>query len=165
MIHQKALYVIIGTVAVAALLVLTHVGEFWPFSIYPMFSRGGHPWVRSVVRDVSGSGAAPLWTAIDEASDLPGDPYPLEPAGINQNDIANFVSKSDTWDAKRLGAMRKVFGDALRFRHLLIYRADGNLNDGGQVRVKFTPFILITPDTTYLNPDVALSMSHVEPAQ
>ncbi len=150
--HQKALHIIIGTIALSALLVSTHLGEFWPFSIYPMFSRGGHPWVRSVVRDVSGTDAAPLWATLDDPSDLVGNPYPLEPAGINQNDIANFVSKSDRWDAGRIGAMRKVFGKTLNDRSLLVYRVDGKLVDDRNVRVRFVPFILMTPDTTYLNP-------------
>jgi hypothetical protein len=36
-----------------AVLVASHEGEFWPFSIYPMFSQAGNPWTRAMVIDVT----------------------------------------------------------------------------------------------------------------
>lgn len=40
---------------VYGLLVAIHLGEFWPFSIYPMFSQTGNPWTGAAERiDVLG---------------------------------------------------------------------------------------------------------------
>ena len=50
--RRKALRITLGTLIVYALLVATHLGEFWPFSIYPMFSQAGNPWSRAVVREM-----------------------------------------------------------------------------------------------------------------
>lgn len=155
MLYRKSLRILAGTFVVYALLVATHLGEFWPFSIYPMFSRGGHPWVRSVVREVPAHPSDALWQPRTSPDALPGRPYPLDLAGINQNDIANFVSKSDTWDAGRVNAMRKVFGETLHDRALLIVRTEGRLDDN-TVTVAYTPFILLTPDTTVFNPSLSL---------
>ncbi len=154
-LYRKALRVIVGVLISFALLVGTHLGEFWPFSIYPMFSRGGHPWVRAVVRNVDP--AMVSWQPETEAS-LPGRPFPLAPAGINQNDVANFVSKSDRWDARRVGALRHVFGENLGGRALLVYRTDGRIVNGDSVAVVYTPFILLTPDATHFNPDLTYPM-------
>lgn len=153
--YQRALRMLSAVLVVYAALVVTHEGEFWPFSIYPMFSRGGHPWVRSIVREVPPTpDDAALWQPVAFET-MPGKPYPLNPTGINQNDIANFVSKSDTWDAGRVGAMRKVFGDALTTHTLLILRADGRIAEADSIAVTFTPFILLTPDSTYFNPNLS----------
>ena len=40
---KKAGCLLVSLFMLQTLLVSTHLGEFWPFSIYPMFSRGGHP--------------------------------------------------------------------------------------------------------------------------
>lgn len=142
---------------VYAVLVGTHLGEFWPFSIYPMFSRGGHSWVRSVVRAVppqdplqNETGA---WSPVT-FDDLPGDPYPLGPTGINQNDLSNFLSKSAQWTPEILGALRGLFPDDLEGRSLLVFRVDGRLMDGREVAVEYTPFVWIRSDTTIVTPTV-----------
>ncbi len=126
------------------------LGEFWPFSIYPMFSRGGHPWVRSHMREIDDTADPQLWRVrtIDE---LPGRPYALNPRGINQNDIANYIAKARSWDAQRVDGIRSVFEEDLRQKNLLLYRVDGTLA-GDSVSVAFTPFLLMAPDTTYFNP-------------
>lgn len=49
---KRALHIVGGVLVVYALLVATHLGEFWPFSIYPMFSQAGTPWTRAVVREL-----------------------------------------------------------------------------------------------------------------
>lgn len=130
------------------------LGEFWPFSIYPMFSRGGHPWVRSHVREVADAADPQLWQA-RTFDDLPGQPYALRPRGIYQNDISNFISKARTWDARRVAGVRSVFEEDLRQKNLLLYRVDGAIDDS--VSVTFTPFLLMAPDTTYFNPTLTYS--------
>ncbi|QXD17201.1 hypothetical protein GQ464_009495 [Rhodocaloribacter litoris] len=148
-----------GTLLVYALLTATHLGEFWPFSIYPMFSRGGHPWVRAVVREVPAGGEGISWQTVHTPEALPGHPFPLGETGINQNDIANFVSKSAVWDAQRIRGMRKLFRSTLDEVGLLIYRVEGRLHEPDSVAVTYTPFILLTPDSTYFNPGLSLPTS------
>lgn len=146
---KKATFV---TLVVYALLVATHLGEFWPFSIYPMFSQGGRTWVRSVVRDVSAEEAVSWQTVgLDE---LPGKTFPMAPTGVNQNDVANFVSKSADWGPNRVGAMRALFGPNLQESSLQVFRVEGRLTPERQVEVRYEPFILMTPDTTLFGPRI-----------
>lgn len=128
------------------------LGEFWPFSIYPMFSRGGHPWIRSLVREVDSPDAPQLWRT-RTFDDLPGAPYALNDSGINQNDIANYIAKAPTWNARRVAGIRSVFEDDLTQKTLMIYRVEGSI-DGDDVSVAFVPFLLMAPDTTYFNPNL-----------
>jgi hypothetical protein len=150
-VYRKAKRIVLITVVVYALLVATHLGEFWPFSIYPMFSRGGHPWSRALVRDVTGETDAVPWTPVEKA-ELPGKPYALVPNGIDQIDLANFVSKTQHWDANRVAGLERMFHDQLEGRLLLIMRADGHIDEDDSVRVLFIPYALLGASGTELNP-------------
>ncbi|MDZ4701437.1 MAG: hypothetical protein SH809_17120 [Rhodothermales bacterium] len=145
-----------GTIVVYALLVATHLGEFWPFSIYPMFSQGGRTWTRAIVRDVSAVPDSLLWHTVS-IDDLPGEAFPINPTGVNQNDVANFVAKSSTWNADRVAALRTIFGEATQERSLLVMRVQGRLVDQDEVEVHYTPFILLAPDTTRFNLSLELA--------
>jgi hypothetical protein len=114
-----------------------------------MFSRGGHPWVRSHVREVPDATDPLLWQ-VRTFDDLPGRAYALNTRGINQNDIANYIAKARSWNARRVAGVRSVFEEDLRQKNLLLYRVDGAIDDS--VSVTFTPFLLMAPDTTYFNP-------------
>lgn len=81
----------------------------------------------------------------------------MNPTGINQNDIANFVSKSSTWNAHRVASLRKIFGENLEDRSLLIMRVQGRLDSTRQVDVSYTPFIMLAPDTTRFNPTLDIA--------
>ena len=146
------------TFVVMALLVTTHLGEFWPFSIFPMFSQGGKPWIPSHVREVEVVEDGQQWLPVSNVEALPGIPYALDDAGINQNDMANFLFKSKTWDAARVAGMRRLFGDDLDLRNLLIYRVDGRLADLDSVEMVYTPFLFLTPESTYFNPNLSYPM-------
>ena len=164
--YKKGGRLLVGILIVYTVLVLLHLGhfgdvwppretrhelgEFWPFSIYPMFSRGAHPWVRSHVREVDDVADPQLWR-VRGFDDLPGRPYVLNTRGIMQNDIANFIAKARSWDAQRVAGIRSVFEVDLRDKNLLLYRVDGTIGDDS-VSVTFTPFLLMAPDTTYFNP-------------
>ncbi len=160
--YKTAARVLVGLFVLQAVLVTTHIGdfwpqerrhelgEFWPFSIYPMFSRGAHPWVRSLVREVPDASDPQLWQPYS-INNLPGEPYALNRVGILQNDVSNFISKSQTWSERRVAGLRKVFGEELESKNVLIMRADGSIT-GDSVSVVFTPFLLLAPDTTYFNP-------------
>ena len=96
--YKKAGRLLAGILLLQAVLVFLHLGhvgdvwppgnprhelgEFWPFSIYPMFSQGGRPWVRSLVREVTDASDPQLWRPriVDE---LPGAPYVMDTRGID----------------------------------------------------------------------------------
>jgi hypothetical protein len=144
---------LIGIVLAAyALLVATHRGEFWPFSIYPMFSQAGTPWTRSLVHEVPDDTSF-SWTA-KRLGNLPGEPFPVAPRGINQNDVANYVSKTDTWTRKRLQGLRSIFAASYDFRDpLLVMRVRGRLVEDS-VAVTATPLILFSDRKTALHPSL-----------
>lgn len=148
---QRAGRLLIGTLLVYALLVATHRGEFWPFSIYPMFSQAGNPWSRAVVRDISEDPDPVQWetTSLDS---LPGRPFALRPNGVDNIDLANFVSKTETWTPKRVQGLRSLFTSHLADRELLVMRVRGRMVEGDSVVVEFEPYVHMAPDSTALNP-------------
>lgn len=153
---RKALRIIGIVLAVYALLVATHKGEFWPFSIYPMFSQAGNPWTRAVVREVPPETTAESidWSTVP-FENVAGEPYPLAPKNINQNDVANYVSKTDDWTPGRVQGLRSLFTkNRTLTAPLLVYRVRGVLADD-TVSVSATPVMLFAPDTTHLNPSPA----------
>lgn len=152
-LHRKSMQILGGVLLVYALLVATHLGEFWPFSIYPMFSQAGNPWTRAVVREMP-SDLDPdtlSWREVSLES-LPGTAYPVEPRGINQNDVANYVSKTEEWTEERIQGLRSLFTKNRPLPSpLLVMRVRGEM-DGDSVAVSATPVMLFAPDSTVLHP-------------
>lgn len=140
--YKRSARVLLSTVVVYGLLVATNLGEFWPFSIYPMFSQGGIAWSRAVVREVPEDSVR--WEPVS-LDDLPGHPYPLAEHGIDHVDLANFVSKTQYWDDERVAGLRRMIGQAeLDRRNLLVMRAQGRMIEGDSVVLSFTPYVLLT---------------------
>jgi hypothetical protein len=161
--YPKTLRVVGVVLALYAVLVATHRGEFWPFSIYPMFSQAGHPWTRSLVRTVPND-TLDSWRATS-LRDLPGTAFPVQARGINQNDISNYISKTDRWTAQRLRGLRSLFASAHDFSPpLLVMRVRGRLTQDS-VTVRATPFLLFTPDSTRLHADLAGTGTRSRPAR
>jgi hypothetical protein len=135
-------------------LVATHEGEFWPFSIYPMFSQAGKPWSRAVVRDYSGVPDQTLWdpATIDSVR---GEPFALRDHDIEGPDIANFVVKNRDWSVESRNAFRKIFLDYLADRRLMLFRVDGRYEDN-RFDVRATPVLLMSSDTTLVNPILSI---------
>lgn len=153
---RRALRIVGGVLVVYALLVATHLGEFWPFSIYPMFSQAGNPWTRAVVRELPSQTDPDTlsWEAVS-LQELPGAPYPVDPKGINQNDVANYVSKTDRWTDGRVQGLRSLFTKGRTLSSpLLVLRVRGKL-EADTVAVTATPVLLFEPDTTRLHPSPA----------
>jgi len=146
----KSVRIILVTFLVYILLVATHKGEFWPFSIYPMFSQAGNPWKRAIVRDVSNYEQKDLWK-VTKQKNLAGEPVALDNLNINTNDIANYLSKTDVWTEGKISGVRKLFSEELASRNLLLLQATGYLTPEDSVKVEFIPFIYISKDTTILN--------------
>lgn len=152
---RRTLFITLG---IYALLVGTHQGEFWPFSIFPMFSQAGQPWTRAVVRQVPDQTPdESFWQSVT-LTDLLGEPLPLEDQGINQNDVANFISKTPVWDEQRLRGLRRLVERPRFSKSLLVYRVRGQLNQNA-VETTAMPLILFTPDTTFTAPSLKGSPS------
>ncbi|SMO42798.1 hypothetical protein [Fodinibius sediminis] len=136
------------------LLVATHEGEFWPFSIFPMFSQAGQPWSRGVVENVQDTTRADLWQTkpIEEISNRI---LPLEDYGIHEIDFANYISKTRNWDRPKINGLRSTFQiDEYPGEQWMPTRVVGAINDEGSVVIRAIPMFLFTADTTYKNPNL-----------
>ena len=142
--------------AVYTILVATHRGEFWPFSIYPMFSQAGHPWTRVVVRVVPDNPEVLSWQTVP-LSMLPGAPFETARHGLGDNDITSYVTRTETWTPERRRGFHHLFTATHDFnRPLLVFEVRGTLS-GDSVSVQTTPLMLLKRDTTHLNPSLARS--------
>jgi hypothetical protein len=153
-IERRVLLALGVTLGVYTLSVATHLGEFWPFSIYPMFSRAGKPWTRATVIDVTDAapdtGFGP-W-AFEQ---LPGPVRAANSVGISTNDMSKFVQLTHDWSAERQRALRALWQPALdQGRSLLLLRVNGRLEPGGDVRVEYTGLVRMDPEGTVLNPQL-----------
>ncbi len=156
--YKKSVKVVGLTFLVYALLVATHLGEFWPFSIYPMFSQAGNPWNRSIVRDMSEVALdqedAIAWSAVD-ANHLPGKPVALTDHGVDPIDLANFVSKTEAWDDARVEGLRNMFrANELNGQQLLVFRGGGAMNEADSVVLHFEPYVLLHENGALVNPSL-----------
>jgi len=139
------------TLVVYGLLVATHLGEFWPFSIYPMFSQGGNDWSRAVVREVPMRDYTVSWDTTQLGA-LPGEPLALRSVGVDNIDLANFVSKTDAWTSQRVEALRRLFGDAPDDHRYVVFRVNGQITERDSVVVEFVPYVALGPDGASVNP-------------
>jgi hypothetical protein len=139
------------TLAVWALAVLPHRGEFWPFSIYPMFARAGRPWTNALVVEVDPHARRDWgpWTL----QNLPGRVYPTQPVGVSAADVSQLVKLTASWTDEKIGLTRRLFHAALaEGRTLMIVRSDGRLTRDLEVAVDLAGVLLIGPDGHELNP-------------
>ena len=157
--NQRATRIVTVVMLVYALTVAVNLGEFWPFSIYPMFSQGGKTWNRSLVRELPAGDADELiqseeWVPSDLLN-LPGNPFSVKAAGVDAIDLANFISKTQLWDSVRVAALeRMLFNGANPDRSLLVFKVSGSLNAADGVEISATPFVLITPGKDWVNPGI-----------
>jgi hypothetical protein len=143
---------LIASFLINAVLVSTHKGEFWPFSIFPMFSQAGNPWSRGIVTNVSDPGKTDLWQvkSLDVAS---AKAVPLIEYGVNEIGYANFVSKTKLWDKERIQALRDLLQfDRYQHKTWMIKRVTGHLTRDDSVVVEAIPMFMLTGDSTYKNP-------------
>lgn len=149
--YKKILFLVL---IVNIVLVSTHKGEFWPFSIFPMFSQAGNPWARAVVEQVDNMPQNKLWNS-RTPEELNNGVVALNDYGIDTIDYANFVSKTDKWTPKRVQALR----DLLDIKNIggqkwMITKVEGHLTENDSVVVNSTPLFVFTPDTTLYNPSI-----------
>ncbi|MBN2732827.1 MAG: hypothetical protein JXR26_10400 [Balneolaceae bacterium] len=149
---QRAFKILMGTFVVYGILVATHKGEFWPFSIYPMFSQAGNPWTRAIVRDVTHTPDSLVWETTD-LEHIQGSKVALKKVGVDQIDFSNFISKTEQWDTNRKNALIRMFGPKnLGNSRWVISKVRGRLTAHDSVIVEVVPFLLVKRDTVLTNP-------------
>lgn len=139
------------------ILVGTHEGEFWPFSVYPMFSQAGQPWTRAIVLDVTQVPDNEVWKP-RTLSGLDLETVPIGSYGIDQIDFSNFMSKTDNWTERRRNALRSMFSpDEIGSKRWMASKVNGQLIGPDSVVVIIQPFLLVTADSVYTNPQLEKS--------
>lgn len=155
--HTKYKYILIVTLLINALLVATHEGEFWPFSIFPMFSQAGNPWSRAVVQQVDSVNDSTIWNT-KPLSEIENRVISLDSIGVDAIDFANFVSKTKNWNQKRVQALRDLLNIEERpGANWIATQVKGSLVDDDSVVVEAIPLIMVTKDTTYYNPNITFN--------
>ena len=149
--NRKALRLLGVVFALYAVLVATHEGEFWPFSIYPMFSQAGRPWNRALVRELPAD--VPVrWDTLTWAT-LPGTSYGTQRDGhLDAIDVANYVGKTKVWTQARADALRPLLLSPDDRRRLVVLRASGRIVEGDSIAVTFVPYVYLDADSARLNP-------------
>lgn len=149
---KKGIKIIGGILILYASLVATHKGEFWPFSIYPMFSQAGNPWTRAMVLDVTDLPDEQIWKTHSLYNRI-AEPISLREHGIDQIDFANFMSKTPNWTPERRNALHYMFdGNNLGPERWMASKVHGRLVNQDSVVIEIEPFLLVTADTVKMNP-------------
>ena len=141
-VAKRATVSLLAIFVVYTALVATHKGEFWPFSIYPMFSQAGNPWTRVVVRVVDPAQEG-LWDEV-AYDDLPGEGLALVPNGIPQNDLTLLITRTTTWNEVAVRTLRGVFAHLPAEQSFLIVRVRGEAVEGEGIVRRGKPFALVT---------------------
>jgi hypothetical protein len=149
---KRSVRIMLITIVIYAVLVATHLGEFWPFSIFPMFSKAGQPWTRAMAKDITDYEGNDIWT-LTLVEELPGETFSMRAHRVDQIDYSNFVSKTRNWLPARVQGLRNMLGEHhLENRRVMIYKVSGRLSDGDSVKVEAIPFLLLEADTSLFNP-------------
>lgn len=151
---RRGIKIIGVTLLVYALLVAPHEGEFWPLSIYPMFSQAGNPWTRAMVLDVTSKADADIWEP-RLLQNREFDVVPVSEYGVDQIDFSNFVVKTRNWTVSRRQALIEMFdSSSISGERWMVSKVRGELIGRDSVAIEITPFILLTADSTYTNPNL-----------
>lgn len=152
-VYRRAGRLLIGTFILYGLLVATHRGEFWPFSIYPMFSQAGQPWSRVIVHEVPQTWT-PAWDTVS-FGELHGSPFALKQVGQGNKDISEYVARTNDWTPKRISGLRALLSPASSQRNLLVIQARGRLSESDSLVVEHVPLLLLKPDTSLVHPGLS----------
>lgn len=152
--YTKYKKIIFGVLIVNFLLVATHEGEFWPFSIFPMFSQAGNPWDRAIVERIEDPNMQTLWEP-RPLDDVRNRVVGLEDYGIDTIDYSNFVSKTTDWNDRRIRALRDMLDiEDVKQEYWMVTKVSGYLTEDDSVVVETTPMFLLSADTTLSNPSL-----------
>jgi hypothetical protein len=127
---RKATRILVAVFVANAVLVATHLGEFWPFSIYPMFSGATtevHQVLVREVEDVEPENTVFQPITVDE---LPGEEFGVKNAGVEPVDLNKFVRLTERWDDERLSGLYRMFRGEIGDKNLLLFEIKGDaVND------------------------------------
>ncbi|GAB5486203.1 MAG: hypothetical protein Pars93KO_26370 [Parasphingorhabdus sp.] len=152
---KRSIRITLITFLLSAILLATHEGEYWPFSIYPMFSQAGNPWTRAIVTDISSSDEQDIWETTSLA-EINGVVVGMRSIGVDQIDFSNFVSKTKDWNPKRVQALRTMLNEEnFQNEDWMIFKVNGKLVGKDSVVVETTPYLLFKSDTTIFNPNLS----------
>jgi hypothetical protein len=156
---KRGITLLVCILVVYAALVATHQGEFWPFSIYPMFSGGGKPWTHALVRKMSVDPEDISWNNIIN-DNLPGKAFALDSIRINQSDLSAYLENNKPWHGSKIKGLRAYFKPKLDQNSFVLFEVHGQIANSGQnsVAVTYIPLILIREDTTIFNPQIFNSL-------
>lgn len=150
----KYKFILLTALLINTILVATHQGEFWPFSIFPMFSQAGNAWSRGVVQTIDNKIEPSIWDKRNLA-EIEDQVLSLDSIGVDAIDYANFISKTKEWNPKRIKALRDLLDiDEYPESKWMITIVNGYLAEKDSVVVEATPLFLFTEDTTYRNPHI-----------
>jgi len=138
-------------------LVASHKGEFWPFSIYPMFSQAGNPWSRALLIEIEPEDTTTIWAekTLDKVEQQ--NVVPVKSLGVDQIDYSNFISKTERWTPGRINALKTLFPEQrLEGRTVMATKATGKLIRDDSVSVVLLPMFLINADTIRVNPVISI---------
>ncbi len=151
---KRGLKIIGITLLIYTVLVASHEGEFWPFSIYPMFSQAGNPWTRAMVIDVTDRDANEMWE-VHALDDRTADVVSVGYYNVDQIDFSNFVSKTENWTGSRRNALIGMFGsNVIGDRQWMVSKVKGELIGADSIAIRIIPFIKISSGATELNPNL-----------
>lgn len=151
---RRAAKVLMALCLAYATLAATHGGEFWPFSVFPMFSVAGRPWVRALVRRHEDTRLEARYSL--EA--LPGAPFALADHGIPQNDLSSLIQRAEHWGPAELEALSQLFGPVACEHPLLVLCVRGALAEHGIEQVA-RPVAWLACDGTQVKARAASSPS------
>lgn len=136
-------------------LVASHRGEFWPFSVFPMFSRAGKPWVRVVLRELEPDAVVgdTTWDTVPREA-LPGRALGLDEGALDLGLLSRSARKAETWVAKPEAGQDFVreLGAVPEGRRVLVVRAHGRLEEGGEVVTAYEPIAVVEDSSLRLSP-------------
>ena len=150
--NRRTAAVLIAVLAVYAGLVLTHRGEYWPFSVFPMFSTFRQTWSTPVVREIPGTAGADVWraTGLDL---LPGTVFSLDTYGVNLHELRSLFLSNEAWEPQEILSLRSLIGEAnIRGRHLLVIDVRGKVDQDERVSVEGVPLAIFSENDTRMNP-------------
>jgi len=138
---------------VSTIFVAAHKGEFWPFSIYPMFSQAGSSWSRALLIEIEPDDIASMWAEMPLDSLNQHNVVPVKQLGVDQIDYSNFISKTERWTTGRINALKTLFPEQqLQGKTVMAAKATGKLVLEDSVSVILMPMFIISADTLLVNP-------------
>ncbi len=108
---QKTKKIFISVFVIYAILVASHEGEFWPFSIYQMFSEGGKDWSKSLLLDLPEEECS--IAAFESLEELSEYAIALIPHSVSQSDLSNYVKRARYWDDPTISGLQSLISNVI----------------------------------------------------